>query len=144
MTRYLRLKENHPTAKKFFKLCQEADKLGISLEVYADRMSLTDKDQPNVIFLVDDVEGEKGDRSFSSFPPPTEWKILHEDLVYRAAQEEAAEKERQRLAAERAAKEKVEAERRLAAETKRLAEAAIAKEKWERNLLVELKKKYES
>lgn len=143
MPKYLRLKEKHPTAKKFFKLCQEADELGISLEICADRMSLTDRDQPNVIFFVDDIEDDRGDRSFSSFPPPTECKIIHEDLIHAAAEQKAMDDERKRLDNERAVKEKLEAERRAAAEIKRRAEAEIANEKRERELLAQLKAKYE-
>lgn len=86
--KYLRLKSTHPTAKKFDKLCQMADKLGISIEVYSHRMFLTDHDHENTVFYIDDIEdaaGGPGDGSFTSFPPTTEYKITYEDPVHKVA-----------------------------------------------------------
>ena len=137
VSQYLRLKDNHPTLKKFEKLCSLAEELGLSINVDSQQIILHDLDQPKIAFLVKDIEDWAA--LVCAIPPTTEYYIRYENPEYIALQAERTKQsaiQRQ----EKEAKELAEKLLRQKAEQERV---AIDLEKKERAQLVELKRKYE-
>lgn len=135
----LQLKDTHPTAIKIAKLCALAEELGISISFLHQRVIIQDKDRDGNLppLFLEDIEDNHW---FDSFPFETEYKLVYDNPEY-LAQKKAEEAERLRLRQEelRAAKEKEE--RRFKEESEARAKALEARE---RQLLADLKEKYES
>jgi hypothetical protein len=134
---YLRLTDNHPTSIKVAKLCDLADKLGISFAFSGQRVIVEDRDRDKKLppLYLEDIEDHHW---FEEFPFTTEYKLVYQNpewLAKRKKEQEeyyAKKEEEARLVKEKlAAQAKAEAEKR-ARET----------EARERRMLADLKAKY--
>jgi hypothetical protein len=67
------LKENHPTMIKLAKLCEYADKLGLSIEFTGYGVYFIQDDGKD--YRVEDIEP---DHIVTHFPPSTEYKLTYE------------------------------------------------------------------
>jgi hypothetical protein len=140
----LKLNDNHVTMKKFLKLTDLAEDLGISLEFLGDRICITDinRDPKLPPIYIEDIEGG----SIEEFPINMEYKMTYDNPEYleqeRLKKEELSNqrKERERLeelkkTEKLALQKKAELER----EEKRLKDEEIK----EKALLADLKAKWE-
>lgn len=106
-SRYMRLRENHPTMVKLEKLFAFADELGISIAFNSNGPAhLYDKDfvDGEAPLIISDIDSPGA--SMDSFPCTLDFKITYENpayLVYLGEQERdrLAEIERRRLEAEK-------------------------------------------
>jgi hypothetical protein len=132
---FLRLKENHPTMIKLMKLYAVADELGINISFHGVNAVLSDKDNEDVYFYVQDVDDGE---AIQDFPPATEFKIIFENPEFLKFQEEEAKQDRFRREQKEKEKREKEAARR------ELEEKRIAKEKEmkDRALLRVLRERY--
>ena len=76
-----RLKDNHPTVKKLDKLCALAKKLNLTIEfnMGSGISCVTDHDLKQSFDLLDvDESGYGLQKSFTSFPMMTEYKLTYE------------------------------------------------------------------
>ena len=133
MTRYLRLKENHPVQKKYEELCAFADKLGISVSLGRFCSRVTHGDRDYELRYIDD------DEPVRELPPSTETKLVYVDPAWEAeqlAERKAYQEAQAKKKAEEAEQKKRDVEARARAEAER-------REREERALLAKLKAKYE-
>jgi hypothetical protein len=115
---YLKLKDNHPTMVKLYKLYELADELGIHIGFGSHRTIVQDNDRdPNLppLFLEDMENGE----AIQEWPPVFEYNVIYDNPAHLAKQkEEHEERDKVRKAeeakreADRKAKEKAEVEAR--------------------------------
>lgn len=135
----LQLKDTHPTSIKLAKLFELADELGISISFFHQRVLIEDKDRDKNLPPLYAEDIEEG-HWFQGFPFETEYKLVYVNPEY-LAQQKAEEAERLRIKAEelRIAKEKAEEAEKLELERR-----AKELEERERQLLAELKEKYEN
>lgn len=134
----LQLKDTHPTAVKLSKLMDLADKLGISISFYHERVLIEDRDRSKELppLYVEDIEEGHW---FQGFPFETEYKLVYENPEYIAQQKKEKEEDDQRRAeAFRLTQEKLKKEAQEFLE-RRLKETELA----ERKQLAALKEKYE-
>jgi len=76
-----RLKENHSTMQKLDKLCELAAEMGISIQFSSGSgIAIVTDFSLNQEFELYDVDepGYGMERSFTSFPFPTEYKLVYE------------------------------------------------------------------
>lgn len=128
----LKLKDNHPTMVKLYKLYELAEELGISISFGSHRTFVQDKDRDDKLpplFLEDIDNGE----AVQEWPPVFEFKVYYQNPAYVAkVQAEHDERDKARKAeedkreADRKAKEKAEAEAR-ARENERKERAELAR-----------------
>lgn len=76
MPKQFKLKEHHPTFQKFEELREKAEELGLNLSFQSGYCILTDVDNPNIRFYVQDIECEG---NVFSFPPTNETKIIYRE-----------------------------------------------------------------
>jgi hypothetical protein len=131
----LKLKDNHPTMVKFYKLMNLAEDLGISFAVHSSRWEVIDSDRdPNLPPLwLEDIED--GLNSMGEFPPITECKMVYDNPAYL--------EEQKRLAEEFQAAQKVKKEEEQRAKDFEKARLKALQEAQEKLLLKNLKLKYE-
>lgn|SRR5574337_232066 len=136
-SRYLKLRDNHPTMVKLYKLYDLAEELGISISFGSHRTIVDDnernKDLPP-LYLEDIDNGE----SVQEWPPTTEFKVYFDNPEYLAkekAENEARDKQRKEEEAKR------EADRKAKEQAQKEA-AKRAEEQRERAELARLKAKY--
>lgn len=134
---WLKLKDNHPTMVKLYKLYELAEELGIHISFGSHRTIVQDNDRDEKLpplFLEDIDNGE----AIQEWPPTFEFKVIYQNPEH-VAKEKAEQEERDRVRkaeeakreADRKAKEKAEADARKRAEEQR-----------ERAELARLKAKY--
>lgn len=120
-SRFLRLKDNHPTMQKLEKLFALADELGISISFNAHGpATVYDSNRATVDlppFSLQDIDNPE--YPMEHFPPTLEYRVIYENPEWLATQERvkaAEEIEKKRLAAEeetkRIRRQKEEAERK--------------------------------
>lgn len=146
ISRYLKLKDNHPTMIKLMKLWALADELGITIS-FGSCVVLEDRDRDPALphLLIEDVE-DSGNPP-KEFPFATEFKVTYDNPAHLAQQKKELEDKRSAEEAERKAKEetaKLRAEAKKLEDQEKQKQLAKEKEKRERILLTELKSKYES
>ena len=142
ISRYLGLKDSHPTMIKLQKLSDLADELKISFDFSENGTYVEDQDFPDKNFIMYDLETDSG---VMQFPPALEFRITYTNPAYLAEEkrlrEELDEKNRvrreQEAEARRIKQEKIEEERKAL-----LARQAIETERKEREQLAALKAKY--
>lgn len=71
-----RLTENHPTWQKVEKIFALMEELGITIERNNYYTTITDKDHPEVEFMLKDSDSSE---MLDLFPPFMEYKIIIED-----------------------------------------------------------------
>lgn len=144
-SRYLHCKEDHPVMKKLDALIKLADELDICFEFdgWAETF-ITDGDEK---YLILDIE--KGS-PITEFPPALEFHVLRDNPAYFEWEQKLKEESERCLADERRQREEEEEEEEKEKQRKRaeynkeaLTEMKIKRENEERQLLAELKAKYE-
>lgn len=134
---YLKLRDNHPTMEKLYKLYELADDLGIHISFGNHRTVVQDNDRDSnlpPLFLEDLESGE----SVQEWPPSVEYKVIYDNpahLAQQKAEQEAREKARD---AERLQREEKQKAQELAEKEAR----KRAEEKRDRAELARLKAKY--
>jgi hypothetical protein len=141
---YVRLLDNHPTMIKLMKLYDLAVDLGITISFSNYSAVIADSSQTFPNMNIEDIDDGT---PISEWPPSTEFKVLHINPKWQALQEKKEEErklqEKEKLEQQQARDAKNKSERaKKEAEVKRL--RAIQVEKEERELLANLKKKYEA
>jgi len=136
---YFRLKADHPTLIKFEKLADLADELGLVISIDGGQMVIYDRDKP-YSFNVRDIEQTSWEKSFTSFPPCTEYFIKYENPEHIKLEKIKLEQWK----AEQKEIEDKEKAAKIEAERKQEEERIKAIEEKERKMLSELKAKYES
>ncbi len=134
----LRCKEDHPTMQKYAKLAELAEKLGISLYFCAGKCIVNDRDRDDKlpILYLEDIEGD----FVCSFPHDFEYKMIYDNPVtLEEQQRELIERTRQ-CEAEKARKIEETTAKQATEEKHRIEEL----ERKEKDLLADLKRKYES
>jgi hypothetical protein len=139
MPKVLRLKEKHPTAIKFERLCQYAEDLGISIDWHGLKVFLYDKDRDSSLppIYLQDIEENHW---ITSFPPTTEYYLLSENPEYLALRAKEEQERLLRIEEEKRARALQLEEKIRQEELARQAQLEAS----ERALLESLKKKYES
>ena len=90
------LRDDDPTLIKFNKLCELAEDLGITLRFKGNNCFIEDRDRvPNSppIFLRDTEKAY----SFDTFPPTTEYMLVHENPEARKKLAEESDQVKQKL-----------------------------------------------
>lgn len=144
MARYLRMKNTHPTMIKLFKLCELADKLGISFSFHGHVTIVKDEDHEDLpLIRLEDIDNRE---AIMDWPPGTEFCAIYENPAYIAEQKRLKEEQLAeaaklaQIAKEQKERKKKENEKR---EVKEKEKRQQEKERKERDLLVKLKAKYE-
>ncbi len=83
----MRLKESHPTMKKYLELSALADKLGICIEFNSYRTTMTDNDFPDREYVIEDLEHDSHCCAVSHFPYSLEVNILYDNPEYKSLNE---------------------------------------------------------
>lgn len=130
--------DKHPTSIKFEKLCTFAEELGISFYWDGHHVIIKDRDRdPDLPKIhLHDIEEHHW---INSFPPKTEYKLIHDNPEYLKQQEIERQIYEAKLAEKEKLRKEAEAKLKLEQEAKELA----IKESKEKQLLAELKAKYE-
>ena len=135
---YLKLKDNHPTMVKLYKLYELAEDLGISISFGSHRTVVQDRDRDDklpTLFL----EELDGGETIQEWPPTFEYKVIYDNPAY-LTQQKAEQDERDKVRkaeeakreADRKAKEKAETDAR-ARENERKERAELARLKTKYN-----------
>ena len=137
VSRYLKLKDNHPTMVKLNKLYDLAEELGISISFGQHRSFVNDRDRDDKLppLVIEDTDNGE---PIQEWPPVFEFKVIYDNPAY-LAQEKAEQDERNKKRKEEEAKR--ESERKAKEEADRLARERAAEQK-ERAELARLKAKY--
>jgi hypothetical protein len=137
ISKRLVLKDNHPIAEKFNKLCALADELGISIVFLGQStiLQVADRERDLPPILIEDIECGEG---IGEFPPGTECKLVYDNPAYLAQQEKEQAEYAARAKAEREAAAAVKEENLRKQEEQRQAN----EKKRELNELERLKRKY--
>lgn len=142
-TKFLRLKDNHPTMVKLQELMTAAEKLGLWLEFGQGYCLLHDHDRPDAVLHVYDLDHEFD--PIDTFPPTLDFKVLMDNPAYQEWVKQESERQDRELAKAMRLAEKKKKKLREVAELRAAeerAQAAIRLENAERAELARLKAKY--
>lgn len=80
MSKRLKLRDHHPTVIKLDKLMAYADTLGLTISFMGINTVVTDNEQLNKQFLLEDLEDTgRNNSSIQEFPYSLEWKLILEE-----------------------------------------------------------------
>jgi hypothetical protein len=135
--RYLKLKDNHPTMIKLYKLYDLAEELGIHISFGSHRTVVQDNDRDSNLpsLFLEELDGGE---TIQEWPPTFEFKVIYDNPEY-LAREKSEYEERDKI------RKAEEAKRETDRKAKEKAEAgarARENERKERAELARLKAKY--
>lgn len=121
-SRYLRLKENHPTIQKLDKIFALADELGIRI-IFSDHgpAHIYDRERDSELPILSLQDIENSDYPMETFPPTMEYKVIYMNPEWIRQKEESELAEARRKAQEQKERQQREEEqRKIEAARKRL------------------------